>query len=114
MNLSPESFRTFARSRFAKLAAAILFLSAVAATGFGQPVSSPPDAKAKVDQIFARFAKPDSPGCAVGVGIGPTTVLTAAYGMAARRASPGSQVLGGKAYPDSMSLEFRMCRSKCR
>ena len=42
----------------------------------------PTDAKAKVDKIFAQFNKPDSPGCAVGVGIGPATVLTAGYGMA--------------------------------
>jgi len=47
-----------------------------------QPLTPPADAQAKVDQVFSRFQKPGSPGCAVGVGIGDAQVLAAAYGSA--------------------------------
>jgi len=30
-----------------------------------QPLTPPADAQAKVDQVFSRFQKPGSPGCAV-------------------------------------------------
>ena len=44
---------------------------------FAQPVSAPPDAHARVDKIFERYNRRDSPGCAVGVGIGSySTVAT--------------------------------------
>lgn len=39
-------------------------------------------AKAKVDEIFARFNRSDTPGCTVGVSRGGQTLLEAAYGMA--------------------------------
>jgi CubicO group peptidase (beta-lactamase class C family) len=57
------------------------FLLASAMT-FAQSISTPPDPRARVDKIFERFNSTDSPGCAVGVGIGATTVLSAGYGMA--------------------------------
>ncbi|HEY2017818.1 MAG TPA: serine hydrolase domain-containing protein [Bryobacteraceae bacterium] len=46
-----------------------------------QPVS-PADAKTKVDTIFARFNRRDSPGCAVGASVNGSPVLSAGYGMA--------------------------------
>lgn len=45
-------------------------------------IAPPSDAKARVDDIFGKFARRDSPGCVVGVGIGDKTALQAAYGMA--------------------------------
>ena len=59
-----------------------VFSAALAATAMAQKISPPPDAKAKVDKIFARYAKTDSPGCTVGASIDGVTVLSAAYGMA--------------------------------
>jgi CubicO group peptidase (beta-lactamase class C family) len=47
-----------------------------------QRATAPPDAKARVDAIFARFDRIDSPGCAVGASIAEEPVLTGAYGMA--------------------------------
>ena len=47
-----------------------------------QKLSAPADAKAKVDQVFAKFAGPASPGCAVGTSIGGDVVLQSGYGMA--------------------------------
>jgi CubicO group peptidase (beta-lactamase class C family) len=83
LNLSPRSLFTLVRRQFLQVVAtAVLFATATVSAASAQPVTPPADAKAQVDKIFARFNKPDSPGCAVGVGIGPTTVLTAAYGMA--------------------------------
>src|SRR6185369_6105725 len=61
---------------------AVLVASALFSLASAQSIVPPTDAKSKVDKIFAQLNKPDSPGCAVGVGIGPTTVLTAGYGMA--------------------------------
>src|SRR5262249_27111379 len=49
---------------------------------FAQKAVAPPEAKARVDQTFARLDRADGPGCAVGVGIGAEVVLRAAYGMA--------------------------------
>src|SRR5215213_2916982 len=51
---------------------------ALSAAGLAQP----PDAKSRVDAVFARYNSRTSPGCAVGVAIKGETVLTAAYGMA--------------------------------
>jgi CubicO group peptidase (beta-lactamase class C family) len=61
---------------------AVLVASSIFSLASAQSIVPPTDAKSKVDKIFAQFSKPDSPGCAVGVGIGPATVLTAGYGMA--------------------------------
>lgn len=52
---------------------AILLSLAVA----GQPASNP-----KVDAIFKTYARPDSPGCAVGVYRDGATIYARAYGMA--------------------------------
>lgn len=41
-----------------------------------------PDARSRVDGVFARFNSKTSPGCAVGVSLKGDTVLSAAYGMA--------------------------------
>ena len=41
-----------------------------------------PDNKSRVDAIFSRFNRTDSPGCAVGPPSRREPVLTAAYGMA--------------------------------
>jgi CubicO group peptidase (beta-lactamase class C family) len=37
---------------------------------------------ARVDSLFARYAAPNAPGCAVGVAENGRTVLARAYGMA--------------------------------
>ncbi|MBZ5606346.1 MAG: beta-lactamase family protein [Acidobacteriia bacterium] len=47
-----------------------------------QKAAAPADAAAKVDRIFLRYHKTDSPGCAVGASIEGAPVLSAAYGMA--------------------------------
>ncbi len=60
----------------------IAFLLAVARITIAQPLKPPADAKAKVDEIFARFNRGDSPGCAVGVDISGNSALRGAYGMA--------------------------------
>lgn len=57
-----------------------LLLLAVAAAA--QKATPPADARTKVDKIFARFDRTDSPGCAVGASIFNQPVLSAAYGMA--------------------------------
>src|SRR5579864_3571040 len=54
-----------------------LVSSAVAAN-----LTAPPDARAKVDKIFERYNRTDSPGCVAGATIDNANVLTAAYGMA--------------------------------
>lgn len=41
-----------------------------------------PDIVAKVDAVFAAYAKPDTPGCAVGVARGGQIVLERGYGFA--------------------------------
>ncbi len=81
MKLNPCRLRMPAR-QFLQVAVAILIALVIFPLALAQSVVPPADAKVKVDEIFAKFNKPDSPGCAVGVGIGPTTVLTAGYGMA--------------------------------
>src|SRR5262249_35619208 len=52
------------------------------ATAVAQKLAPPADAKARVDAVFARFHRDDSPGCAVGASIDGSTVLSAGYGMA--------------------------------
>jgi CubicO group peptidase (beta-lactamase class C family) len=44
--------------------------------------AQPPDARARVDAVFARFNHTDTPGCAVGVAQNGTTLASFAYGMA--------------------------------
>jgi CubicO group peptidase (beta-lactamase class C family) len=60
----------------------LLVVAACVAEAASAQLRPPPDSKAQVDRIFARFATRTTPGCAVGVGIGDNTVLKAAYGMA--------------------------------
>jgi CubicO group peptidase (beta-lactamase class C family) len=45
-----------------------------------QSLSPPPDARARIDKHFERFA--GRPGCAIGTAINGTTVLAAGYGVA--------------------------------
>jgi CubicO group peptidase (beta-lactamase class C family) len=59
-----------------------LIASAMIPLALAQTIGTPPDARARVDKIFERFNRTDSPGCAVGAAIGATTVLSAGYGMA--------------------------------
>src|SRR5215467_12563715 len=47
-----------------------------------QKATVPPDAKSKVDAVFAQFNRSDSPGCAVAASIANEAVLSSAYGMA--------------------------------
>ena len=54
----------------------------VTAVVWAQGLIPPPDAAARVDDVFARFRTISTPGCAVGVSIDDKPVLTAAYGMA--------------------------------
>ena len=54
----------------------------IAAAAGAQDFTPPPDAAARVKQIFARFDTAASPGCAVGVSLNDQPALTAAYGMA--------------------------------
>jgi len=59
----------------------LLLLIAIA-PAWGQTAPASPDVRAKVDAVFARFHRTDSPGCAVGVSSNNEPVLSAAYGMA--------------------------------
>jgi len=59
-----------------------LLPSLLAAVCAAQNLTPPPDARAKVDKIFARFAGTTGPGCATGVSLGGSQVLATAYGMA--------------------------------
>lgn len=58
--------------------ASLLFLAGVVAA-CSQPASQE---DARVDEIFARWDSPQSPGCALSVTEGGTTVLSRAWGMA--------------------------------
>jgi CubicO group peptidase (beta-lactamase class C family) len=49
---------------------------------WGQTLTPPPDAAARVHDVFARFDAAQSPGCAVGVSLDDKPTLTAAYGYA--------------------------------
>jgi CubicO group peptidase (beta-lactamase class C family) len=46
------------------------------------PAQVPPAVSAEVDRVFAAYALPSSPGCAVGVARDGRTVFSKAYGMA--------------------------------
>src|SRR5688500_16593639 len=65
----------FIRTSLALLSSAIMTAAAAA--------QAPSDTRvAKVDEIFKVYARPDSPGCAVGVYKDGGVLLTRAYGMA--------------------------------
>ena len=51
-------------------------------SGFAANLAAPPDARAKVDKIFERYNRTNSPGCVAGATIDGATVLAGAYGMA--------------------------------
>lgn len=59
-----------------------LLLFFVPAFAAAQPATVAPDTAQRVDAIFARWALPGSPGCAVGVNREGAAVLTRAYGLA--------------------------------
>jgi CubicO group peptidase (beta-lactamase class C family) len=54
----------------------------IAAACWAQKLTPPPEAAARVKQIFSRFDTTTTPGCAVGVSINDEPALSAAYGMA--------------------------------
>jgi CubicO group peptidase (beta-lactamase class C family) len=54
----------------------------MAGVALAQRISAPADAKEKVDRIFEKYQRTDSPGCVVGATIDGATVLSTAYGMA--------------------------------
>jgi len=59
-------------------------LTALLATASLFAADAPPSADpiAHVDAVFAKYAKPDSPGCAVGIAREGRTLLERGYGMA--------------------------------
>lgn len=64
-----------------KVIARALFFSTALATAITLGAQAPAVPEAKVDALFARWTK-DTPGCAIGVSRGGTTLLRKAYGMA--------------------------------
>ncbi len=60
------------------LALILVFVSSVPGANLTPPV----DARAKVDKIFERYNRTDSPGCVAGATIDGATVFSSAYGMA--------------------------------
>src|SRR5688572_16148431 len=61
----------------------LTILLTTAALSVAAAQAQAPDARtAKVDEIFKAYARPDSPGCAVGVYKDGAVLLTRAYGMA--------------------------------
>ena len=54
----------------------------IPSSGLAQTISAPRDARTKVDNIFEKYNRTDSPGCAVGVSLEDAPILSAAYGMA--------------------------------
>jgi len=56
--------------------------AALVSSVLGVNLAAPPDARAKVDKIFERYNRTDSPGCVAGATIDGATVLASAYGMA--------------------------------
>ena len=62
---------------------ALLSLGLIAAaTALSAQSTAATDLPAKIDRIFARFDRPDSPGCAVGVAKDGRTLYTHGYGSA--------------------------------
>jgi CubicO group peptidase (beta-lactamase class C family) len=69
--------------RQGKVGIALLFVAAtVAARGFSPAAQTPGDARPAVDRIFAEYAKPDSPGCAVALYKDGRIEYARGYGMA--------------------------------
>jgi CubicO group peptidase (beta-lactamase class C family) len=64
------------RKKYSGLAAALV------SSVLGANLAAPPDARAKVDKIFERYNRTDSPGCVAGATIDGAAELTRAYGMA--------------------------------
>jgi len=60
----------------------LVLLALFSSLALPQKLQPPADAKAKVDAVFARWNRSDSPGCAAGATIDGSTVLSAGYGMA--------------------------------
>jgi CubicO group peptidase (beta-lactamase class C family) len=63
-----------------KTSLAVVF--AVVTSALGANLAPPPDARVKIDKIFERFNRANSPGCVAGATIDGGTVLSSAYGMA--------------------------------
>jgi len=51
-------------------------------SAFGSNLTAPPDARVRVDKIFERYNRTDSPGCVAGATIDGAPVFSGAYGMA--------------------------------
>ena len=64
------------------LAAATLLIAAGVVPLAGPPAGSPAAAEARIDAIFAPWAAPDAPGCAVSVMEGSDIVFARGYGSA--------------------------------
>jgi CubicO group peptidase (beta-lactamase class C family) len=60
----------------------IAFVLTLVSSAFAANLAAPPDARARVDKIFERYNRTDSPGCVASATIDGATVLTGAYGMA--------------------------------
>ncbi len=54
----------------------------IVSSAVGANLTAPADARAKVDKIFERYNRTDSPGCVAGATIDGATVFSRAYGMA--------------------------------
>lgn len=64
------------------IASVLLVFSMVGVALAQQPSGPPADTKARVDKLFAKWDKPDSPGCALAVFQGDRIVYERGYGMA--------------------------------
>ncbi len=64
------------------IASVLLVFSTVGVALAQQPGGPPADIKARVDKLFAKWDKPDSPGCALAVFQGGRIVYERGYGMA--------------------------------
>lgn len=60
----------------------LALILAFVSSALGANLKAPADARAKVDKIFERFNRTDSPGCVAGATIDGGTALSGAYGMA--------------------------------
>ena len=63
-----------------KASLAVVF--SLVSSALGANLAPPRDARAKIDKIFERFNRTNSPGCVAGATIDGGTVLSSAYGMA--------------------------------
>jgi len=60
----------------------VVVIAVLVAASFAQAPAGPVSEGARVDELFARWNRSDSPGCAVGVSRNGVTVLERGYGMA--------------------------------